>query len=112
MLSPTSFIIFLAPLIWKLKEFKLGININHNNEPLLAFVDDLVLFDSSTNRIIQSFKVLKKFSKDFYFDINANKSVYAWRQGSPAYNLKYKGKPLEYLTDTEYYKYLGLYLNL
>ena len=87
-ISPTLFILFLGPLLWKLINENFGYEINNIKYCCLAFADDIVLIDDDKEKISKSWQIVQKFSKDFQIDINPKKSAYAWNFSDPVLGLK------------------------
>ena len=111
-LSPTLFILFLAPLLWKLKNTQTGFPINSEKINNLDFADDITLIGTTKKEIKECFKIVSDFANDFHIDINAKKSAYAWISDSPVKNFSYKGAVIERIGSKGFYKYLGFYINL
>ena len=111
-LSPTLFILFLAPLLWKLKNTQTGFSINSEKINNLAFADDITLIGMNKKEIKLCFNIVSDFAKDFHIDINAKKSAYAWISDNPVKKLLYKGDAIERIGSKGFYKYLGFYINL
>jgi hypothetical protein len=113
-LSPTLFILFLAPLLWKLNNIKnlTGYQVElidpENNS---AFADDLTLISNSVNSIETIFEVVKKFSKCFFIEINPKKSAYAWNTENFSTKIEYNNVKIEQIGKNGFYKYLGYYIN-
>ena len=116
-ISPTLFIVYLAPLLWKLKRIKSTsspLPFNHQ-----AYADDLVLLSNNENDLIQMHNTLISFSEDFSIAINPKKSGIAWNSfASPPPHLfssnisQSEQNEINRLGSNEYYKYLGIHLNL
>jgi hypothetical protein len=111
-ISPTLFILSLAPLIWKLQDLPLTALPNGTKEPVLTFADDTALLASNVKDLNSIYTHTCKYAEDFGIDINAKKSAYAWLNDDPASTPTYKGRMVEMLGDSKPYKYLGIYLSL
>ena len=114
-ISPTIFIIFLAPLIWsinkntsKIRMLPDDIRTEVNNQ---AYADDLVLFHSTPEQQVKAFDIVKKFCTITSFEINPVKSAQTWIGIDPSPLFVGNTKVLQ-LKSKESYKYLGLWLNL
>ncbi len=110
-ISPTLFILSLAPLIWETEQLQLLPLPDKSHNHILTYADDTVLLASSHEDIDQLFTMTASYAKDFGIHINAKKSGYSWTNDQPAQNLCYNNQPIQLLGETLCYKYLGIYIN-
>ncbi len=75
-ISPTLFILYLAPLLWKLK------NNSAHDFSCLAFADDLIICSPHKAQFMHHFEILREFSHTFHIAINPNKSNVSWTEHS------------------------------
>lgn len=118
-ISPTLFIIFLAPVMWAIKninESSINQNIMTNIE---GFADDIALISQDNNSLQKSFDTLTNYCDKLSISINAKKSAYAWLHSTVNNpQILYRNltnKTTEELTPlgaNKCYKYLGLYISL
>ena len=115
-LSPTLFILFLNPLLQKLETNKLGYKLGDKALPGGAFADDIVLTTSSHKDMQRQFNICLAFFKHFGLEMaidGRDKTVYT--HNNPTHTaLRHitLGKEVPRLRECEYYKYLGIHINL
>jgi len=85
-ISPTLFILSLAPFIWKLQSLPLTQLPNGTKEPVLTFADDTALLASNAEDLNTIYSHTCKYTEDFRIDINAKKSAYAWLNRANTYS--------------------------
>lgn len=110
-ISPTLFIIFLAPLLWLLKNKKLGYNIAGTLIGALAVADDISLIAETYLNIKTSFEWTNKYAIATDIKIKPAKSASAYRSPTP-YIPIVNNIPFENLAANKSYKYLGVMINL
>lgn len=110
-ISPTLFIIFLAPLLWLLKSKKLGYTLLGSIIEALAVTDDIALIAENLLNIMALFNWTFKYSECTDIKIKPSKSASAYRSPTP-FIPKVNNIPFENLGATKSYKYLGVMINL
>ncbi len=110
-LSPTIFILLLAPLLWALQKSDLGYFIASKFISVLALADDLVLLSNNIKNIEIIFELVKEYALLVGLTIKSNKSAAAYK-GKIGFIPVVNGEPFENLGASGCYKYLGVYINL
>jgi exonuclease III len=110
-ISPTLFILSLAPLIWEIEQLQLQPLPDSSHTHIFTYADDTALIASNTEDTEKLFNVTSEYAADFGIHINAKKSGYAWMNDAPTQNLSYNNHPILALGDKQCYKYLGIYIN-
>ena len=104
-ISPTLFLIFMAPLQWRLlKQSKSKGFINN-----LAYADDLVLISHLKAEMETLIKILRNFSRITGIELNGKKSAYMNNTNSINTNAL---EDIVKLKEEETYRYLGIRVNL
>jgi hypothetical protein len=111
-ISPTLFILSLAPLIWEIEQLQLHLLPDNSHNHILTYADDTALLASNNEDTKKLFNITSEYATDFGIHINAKKSGYAWmNDDAPTQQLSYNHQPISALGDKQCYKYLGIYIN-
>ena len=112
-LSPTLFIIAIAPLLWKIKKCTKGYSFpNKQKITSLAYADDLCTISSKSKDANKQFNIILKFCKVTGMQINPSKSAYAASNFTSLYLPHTNGTLIPFIGKFEHYKYLGLWISL
>jgi hypothetical protein len=111
-ISPTLYILSLAPLMWAMQKLPLQPLPSGSTDPIYTFADDTVLLASSQTDIKKIYKMTSQYAADFGIHINAKKSAYAWINDEPYDQPTYNGQNIEMLGPEGTYKYLGIFVNM
>ena len=111
-ISPLLFLLFMAPLLWKIETTCKGVSINGIQMKAGAIMDDVVLTTDDTSDAIKMINTVFEWSEITGININPKKSAYVYKNISNTYLPMWKGKKFEDLGDTKSYKYLGVWINL
>jgi hypothetical protein len=111
-ISPTLYILSLAPLIWKLNSLQLEPLPSKVKEPIFTFADDTVLLASNQKDIEHIYNLTSEYANEFGIHINAKKSGYAWINDKPYAQPTYNLQNIEMLREQSTYKYLGIHINM
>lgn len=110
-ISPTIFIIFIAPLLWALKKSNLGFKFGSQIISNLTVADDILLLAELQKNIIKLFEIVKRFSDLTKINIKGKKSASAYRSAN-GFIPVVDGVPFQNLGKTNSYRYLGVWINL
>ncbi len=111
-LSPNCFSMYLNPLISDLKASGLGICIDQNTIPVLAYADDLVLVSETPDGLQKLIDILYSWCHKWRLSVNIDKTkVMHFREKSAPRTdrvFRYNNLDIECVSE---YKYLGVLLN-
>jgi hypothetical protein len=110
-ISPTLFILSLAPLIWEVAQLKLQPLPITTTDHIFTYADDTTLLASNKDDIREIYNLTSQYASDFGIHINAKKSGYAWLNTEPTESLEYNKQTIQQLGDKKCYKYLGIHIN-
>lgn len=110
-ISPTIFVLFIAPLLWTLDKSNLGYNFESLNTPALAIADDIALISDNKDNISTLFQMLLEYTNITGMKIKPNKSAAAYR-GDSGFIPVINNMAFTDLGCTRSYRYLGVYINL
>lgn len=116
-ISPTIFILYIAPLLWNLVVKLEGYKMNGIKISSSAYADDLVTMTSVAKEVKVADDIVKSWCKTVDMAINPEKSAISWRASEepeiPEYPSGKDGSMVKIidLKDSEPYKYLGLWID-
>lgn len=110
-ISPTIFIIFIAPLLWTLEKEGCGYKINNQNITNLTIADDILLISELISDVMKQFNITKQFTDITKINIKPLKSASAYRK-SAGFIPSIGNAPFKNLGERDSYRYLGLWINL
>lgn len=111
-ISPTLFILSLAPLIHKIDRLNLQTLPSGSSQHVLTFADDTLLLTANATDTSLVYDTTALYATDFGIHVNAKKSGYAWTNGTPVESMAYNQEKIQRLGSNGCYKYLGIYINL
>ena len=111
-ISPTIFLLFIAPLLWAINKQCKGYSQNGFNLTTAAIVDDVAITSSFPAECNKAIKLLSDFSDVTGMLINPGKSAYAWNNCTKMPTPKFYGKSFKELSNNLTYKYLGIHIAL
>ena len=111
-ISPLLFILFMAPLLWKLEKDMTGVVCNGMRMKTAAIMDDVAIATDNLVEAAYVIETLKKYSKATGIQMNPKKSAYAHKNDLHSLLPIVNNIPFEDLGPNKSYRYLGVWLNL
>ena len=111
-ISPLLFLLFMAPLLWKIETECKGVEVNGIKMKCGAIMDDVVLTTDSVSDAKKMMEIMTEYSEITGIQINPKKSAYAYRKVDTKFLPTINGKKFADLGSTTSYRYLGVWINL